>query len=260
MIENGLLGKVVKIDCKSLIGFLYPNFPYVGHPYFLHNLEGYIYAGSAYLTREEKNIEIYRSTHTKKELESIGTPFISLCSVDGSNDIDLSNRENMLDLVYSKWALDYRSCLDIGTVQVLLGMDEHDFYDFIKIRWLYQDECSAEASKIYYTSEAVHKMLAKPVSEVFCGAMSSIGDSELKYLEVSITNLLIDSITGNYSNYKTDEWNSMKRDFGAIVKGIEKDLALVLAKYRNMSHDKRIKIPWLLTRISELLKRGEKQC
>jgi len=252
MIENGLLGKVVKTNNYHFIGFLYPNFPFVGH--FLINYEsapGIIYSGKEHLIGDER--KYITSFLSKEKLQNTGYTFISIYSADGKYDIDLTDRETMLDLVYSKWGFDYKQYLDIDMLAVLLERDEQDFYDFLKFRWLSKKRCANSKNIGLYTSKHISKLLNKPIESVYAEILSLEKDKSLEDYELSLTIFIMKSMAGKYSDEK-DDYNAMLKTFDYGTRGKENELAVILSKYRNMSHNKRIKLIWLITELQKLIK------
>jgi len=256
MIENGLLGKVVKTDNYHFIGFLYPNFPFVGH-LLLFNKEdkqGIIYSGKEHLYQEDRdNFDLFKRTYTKEYLNQTGIPFVSTYSADEKYDIDLTNRETVLDLVYSKWGLDYTQYLDSEMTAVLFDMDEQDFLDFVKFRWLSSNRCSNTQDIGLYNNEAIHKLLNKTVEQVYAEVLAIDSDVTLGALELSIANFMLNAISRNYNPNNKSDYDVTLKNFSESTEGKERELAVILSKYRKMSHNKRIKLIWLITELQKLI-------
>lgn len=67
----------------------------------------------------------------KQEIGKLTDDFISLVGVP---DIDLQDKNNLLELVQSKWG--NKSKLKQSQIKILESLSEDDFYDFIKIYWV----------------------------------------------------------------------------------------------------------------------------
>ena len=258
MIDNGLLGKVVKTDNYHFIGFLYPNFPFVSHLWFSKaDIPGIIYTGGEHLKSKEK--ELVTLFHSKEYLNKTGLQFISTHFTDDKYDIDLTKRETVLDLVYSNWELDYTQYLDFEIRLKLHDMDKQDFLDFVKVRWLFRDHCIDSKGVGLYNSEKVYKLLNKSVEKVYAEVLAIESNVDLTDLEESLANLILKAKTArNYNPNKTDDYNVTLKSFDNSTKGKEKELTIILSKYRNMSHNKKIKLIWLITELKKQIETGEK--
>jgi hypothetical protein len=191
--------------------------------------------------------------YAKESLEETGVPFISTYSDNGQWDIDLTNRMNVIDLVYSKWGLDYKQYLNTDMLQVLLDMEEQDFYNFVKYRWVSQEKCADCENTELYNSESLYRLLYNSTEEIYAQVLSVKNDKTLEHFECALINILFDSKTRGYNQNKTDNFHVVRKFVDKETQGKENDLSLILAKYRNMTHDKRIKMVWLIIQIKNLL-------
>ena len=261
MIDNGLLGKVVKTDNYHFIGFLYPNFPFVGHlsHFNTENIPGIIYTGSEHLVREAKTL--VTKFLSKEDLSKTGIKkFISTYSADGKYDIDLTDiksRVTLLDLVYSKHKLDYTQYLDDDMLKYLLNKDEQTFYDFLKLCWLFEEQCTNTENMGLYSSKAIFKLLNKSIKEIYTKILSIESDTALDSLELAFAHFITDAKMRNYIPNKSDEKNAMLKTFDNSTRGKENEIVLIFSKYRNMSHNKKIKLIWLFTEFKKQIKTEE---
>jgi hypothetical protein len=264
MIDGGLIGKVIKTDDDHLIGFLYPNFPFVDSLVLLNykNKPGIIYAGIKYLNSVEDKMlkalhaqgQVSTCLYSKEYLKETGMVFISTYSPDGKYDLDLTDRTVVLDLVYSKWGLNYAQYLDINSLEVLLEMDAHDFYDFVKPRWL-SSKCCANSDNIgVFNSKAIYKLMHEPIEKAYATVLSIINKMDVRALEHSLVNFIRNAKARNYREEKQDDYNVMLKTFDYNTIGKEKEIAVILSKYRNMNHDMKIKLLWLIKQLKDLKK------
>jgi hypothetical protein len=248
VITGGLIGKVVKTDNVHFIGFMYPDFPILSYLYSIgRNIPGVIYVGKERLNPLEKSL--ITKAHSKKDLQEMGIPFISTYSTDEKYDIDLTTRTTIIDLVYSKWGMDYTKILDIDVIRSLLMMDEWDYYDFLKLRWL-SKECCSDLENTGLIK--IHSLLNSSLNEIYATVLS-MKDHTVATMELSLTNFIMTVITQDYYPDWNDERNSMMNVFDRKSIGRDNELAVLFAKYRSMNHDKKIKLLWLITQLKYFL-------
>ena len=264
MIDDGLIGKIVKTDNEQFIGFLYPNFPFVKSIVLLNykNSPGIIYTGIkrfSYLDKKMLESMFYVGQKTtflysKERLKETGFTFITTYSPDGKYDVDLTDRIVILDLIYSKWELDYTQYLDINMIEVLLDMDELDFYDFVKFRWFSRKLCANNDNISVYSSKAIYKLLNGPIEKAYSTILSIKNKSGVSALELSLANFIRNAKARNYRAEKKDEYDATLKNFDVSTLGQEKEIAVILSQYRNMNHDKKIKLLWLIKQLKKLIK------
>ena len=251
MIVNGLLGKIVKTDDYHFIGFLYPNFPFISHLLFnMEDIPGFIYTGGEHLAKGEKAFITMLSK--KEDLSRNEKPFISTYSAYG-HDIDLTGsngRKIVLDLVYSHWGLDYSQYLDDDDLKELLRMEEQEFYKFVKFRWLSKKQCINNKDLGFYSGKDIAKLLNKPIEGIYAKVLYE-SDTSLDSLERALADFIRDAKVQNYSPNKSDEKNTMLKKLDHSINGKKKEFTIILSKYRNMNHHKKIKLMWLFTELKK---------
>jgi hypothetical protein len=267
MIDGGLIGKVVKTDNTSFIGFLYPDFPFADTVMLVSYRckPGIIYTGFAHLNDLDRGlVKNLRSVgkeatllYSKEYLVETGIEFISTYSHDGKYDIDLTDRTVILDVVYSKWGLDYRRFLDMNMLGVLLEMEEQDFLNFAKLCWLSSEWGTDTDSVGIFSSKAVCSLINKSMEKVYATVLSINSESSVSALELSIANFIRNAKAHNYREEKKDEYNVALKTFDRNSHGKERNIAIALSKYRNMNHDKKIKLLWLIKQLKEMIKEIE---
>ena len=268
MIKGGLIGKVVKTSNVHFIGFLYPEFPYADTTmlFYYRNKPGIIYTGKYSLNYKEKDIvnslcDAGRKDvllYSKEYLEDTGIDFISTYAPDGKYDLDLSDRTVLLDLIYSKWNLDYSQYLDMNMLEVLLEMDLHDFYNFLKIRWYSSKSCINNDNHGIYSSKAIHKLLNESIEKVYAAILSISTETAVSDLELSIANFIRSAKARNYREDEEAGYDSTLKTFDINTRGREKEIAVALSKYRSMSHNKKLKLIWLIQQLKLFIKENDK--
>jgi hypothetical protein len=251
MIDNGLLGKVVKTDNVHFIGFLYPDFPCVGYLAFGADIPGIIYTGREHLSGNEKTG--VTMLYSKDDLVKMGLTFISICALDGKYDIDLTKTETVLDLVYSKWGLDYTEYLGVDVRATLMEIDKQDFLDFVKPRWWCREYCTENNLINLYTAKNTYNLLNSPIDLVYDKVLSADNNVVLDTLELSIINLIASAKTKAYNLNKTDGYNVTLKGLDISTKGREKELGVTLSKYRKMEHSKKFKLLWLVKELKKYM-------
>ena len=271
MIEGGLIGKVVKTDNVHFIGFLEQRFPYADTTmlFIYSDKPGIIYTGRYSLNKKEKGIVDSLSNdgqnnvllYSKKQLEDTGIDFISTYAPDGKFDIDLSDRRVLLDLIFSKWDLDYSQHLDMSILEVLLEMDLQDFYNFLKIRWYSRTSCVNIDNHGIYSSKAIYKLLNEPIERTYAAILSISTEAAVSGLELSIASFIRNAKAHNYreSDDEEDEgYDATLKNFDINSSDREKELTVTLSKYRNMTHNKKLKLIWLIQQLKTFIKETEK--
>lgn len=227
-----LIGKTVKIRDASILCCLYPGFE---EREFFSSIadkgKRIIYIGEVI-----DDLKMHLRRTTEEFINTVGEP-----------DIDLDDRNNMAQLVYSKWGMDFINDEEPETVDFLLKMDENSFFTFMKRLWFIGPSIIKYPVGVPTVQELVTSLWGSERELVEKFYKMSIGQN-LVYLEGNVIGF-IHSAYSTESNYKST--NSKK--FSATFN--EEYIAEVLAHYRKMSRGRKVKLLWLLTELQSYLQR-----
>ena len=191
-----------KVDNTGLVSFMYPDFIIRDELFFNHN-DNVIYMGKY-------------STPLRKEIESGTKNFIAI-SNSGMYDIDFTNRDTMIRVLYSKWdkqpSSEFRKVLD--------SMSPTDFIDFFKKFWVLG---SHKHENIKVTMFSLYKLFGKQnhdilkvyyqLREVYSSGM--IFSSTLNFIEKALNPEMVSSQSGGYVKLL----ESFNREFGDSIRPI----------------------------------------
>lgn len=195
MAENiepiSLINKIVKvvdkqanIDNTGIVSFMYPDF-IVKDDIFFDYENSIIYIG-----RYNYNL--------KKELEHGTKQFIALCDT-GVQDIDFTDRETNIKVLYSKW----NKKISDNTKEVLMNLNQKDFWDYFKKFWILGTSTLDESSLPIYKLHSLLGGQRFDILKMYFELRESYSDSTifssvLSYIEKAMNPDKISSQNGLY--------------------------------------------------------------
>ena len=204
--EYSLINKIVRTydersgdDVSGIVPFMYPDF-IVKDEIFFDYENKIIYTG-AY------------SSSLKQELEHGTKEFIAI-SNKGMSDIDLSDRDTAISVLYNKWS---RKISD-NTREVLNSMSNKEFWNYFKKYWVVGKSQIDDKSKTLYS---LYQVLGKQRSDILktyfelreVYSDSTIFSSVLSFIEKALNPDTVSSQNGYYLKLLND----FRSNFGAVA-------------------------------------------
>ncbi len=238
MIENRLVGLYVNIGDKEhanalgLVQFFYPDYKVMQ--------QGDIYPNSAKLIHVEgisdKNALNWLINSDRKVIYATKTHKF---------DFDFSDNLEVLKFVYAKWDIEAEYLYSEDELENIRRMELFDFYNFIKPRWISKDICLCDdlTNKV-----KIHSVIGQDFNEIlrFCDYITSENANRLEMEFVQFIE------TARIKNIKKSKaYSRYYALFRRFNNEFDNDyIALALAKYREMTNNKRFKLIWLLSQFS----------
>ena len=155
---------------------------------------------------------------------------------------DLTDRNQVLKLVFSKWGIDPEYIL-ADDFESINRMGLMDFYNFIKPRWISKNLCVDDE---VIARANVHGIIGKGFNEILRFA-DSITDENAPILEIGILKFIETARIKSQTKSKAySKYNKLYRAFNSAYSDNDY-IALTLAKYREMANNYRFKLIWLLS-------------
>jgi hypothetical protein len=214
----GLIGKTVSTSNISLIEYLYPNYQ-VKESLFFDKDSDVIYVG-----KMRKDLLEYLREGTSTFINTVG-----VC------DVDLDNRESMLNLVYEKHGKEISEKIK----EVIMSLNDKDFVNYVKSYWVlgkstYENNTEVTIYDLYknmvsfnQSVKVFHKLRETYPNEVLLSSIESFIERLVNIKDISVS-----------ARYTT-----LLNDF-LMSRG--KDLYRVLLKYYQMKENKDFKALWLI--------------
>lgn len=216
--DGTLIGKTVKIKNVALLEFMYPDF-IVKDKLFFDNDNKIIYTGKL-----RNNLKDYLKKNTKEFINTVG-PY----------DIDLDDREILLEFVYSKYGKEPKESVK----EVLLNASDEDFYSYIKSYWIIG---KSKLDKIDVTIFDLYKNITKPKNEILKILFKLFQHYNPIMIESSIITFIEKAI--NYSEINASGYYlKILKEFHDKNKN---KLKSILLKYNAMDDDIKMKLMWLI--------------
>ena len=218
------------IDNSGIIPFMYPSFKMREEIFFDHGND-VIYTG-----KYHQNI--------RKELENGTKSFIAMCSY-GMYDVDFTNRDTIIKVLYSKW--DKTPSED--TKNMLDNMSNNDFWDFFKKFWVTGRSKFDKGGKSLLD---LHKVLGKQRYEILKIYLelkevypdSVIFSSVLGFLEKALNPEMVSSKSGIYMN--------LLKEFGeSYSSGLVSIIQKAYMLKGSTKSDKEYRTLWLLMQLGK---------
>ena len=204
--DYSLIGKIVRTynestgeDVSGIVPFMYPDF---------------LVKDDIFFDYENKIIYTGEYTSTLKEDLTHGTlEFIAL-SNKGMTDIDLSERDTAISVLYDKWG---RKVSDT-TREALNSMSEKEFWGYFKKYWVVGKSKIDDKSKSLYS---LYQVLGKQRNDILKSYFelrevysdSTIFSSVLSFIEKSLNPESVSSQNGYYLKLLND----FRTNFGSVA-------------------------------------------
>lgn len=230
-LENKLVRTVSEgVDCTGLLPFMFPNYEQKDRIFY-----------------DKDNLILYTGKYSsgiRKELEEGTKGFVAICNV-GMYDYDITDRETLLHVVYSKWDREPKE----NVYKFVENLSDDDFYDFIKKFWIL-GKSKVEFSKRFIFN--LYKTLGKQrydilkcyfdLREEFKDSM--IFSSVLSFIDKSLD---IDSISSSNGNYLTMLEN-FRKEYGKTIVNIISSAYTIECKN---SMDREYRTLWVLMQLGK---------
>lgn len=202
-LENKLVRTISEgVDCTGLLPFMFPNYCQREEIFF-----------------DKDNFVLYVGKYKsglRKELEEGTKGFVAVCN-SGMFDVDITDRETLLSIVYGKWGKSPSE----SVLKLSDGLTDFDFYSFVKTFWV------SGKSKIDSSKRSIfnlYKTLGKQrydilkcyfdLREDFSDSM--IFSSLLSFIEKSLNPDTVASQNGTYLMLL----ENFRKDFGQNIVNI----------------------------------------
>ncbi len=215
-----LVGKTVRIHDVGLLEFFYPNY-IKKEAVLLDSDKDIIYVG-----KMRPNLRNYLILNCKSFINTVGVP-----------DIDLEEKESLLNFVYDKFGKIPKKSL----VDIICGLQKEDFYHYIKSYWVLGKSKLEE--EMDFTIFNLFIAMTKSGMEAL-----KIYSYLLDYYEPPILNSSIETFLEKASDI--NEGNASSSSYTRILKDFNskhhKTFKILLKKYYEIRGSKQNKIMWLL--------------
>ena len=230
-LENSLVRTVSEgVDCTGLLPFFFPN--YEQKDSIFYDKDNYVLYTGKY------------SSGLKKMLSDGTKGFVAVCNI-GMFDYDITDRDTVLRVVYSKWDKEPRE----SVYRFMESLSDEDFYDFIKKFWI------TGKSKVDLSNKSVfslYKTLGKQRHDILKCYFdlredytdNMIFSSILSFIEKSLNPDIVSSTNGTYLSLL----DNFRKEYGKNIVNIISTAFTM--KCRNAS-DREYRTLWVLMQLGK---------
>lgn len=235
MEQVSIINKIVKaasipdgIDNTSIISYMYPNFVQRSEIFYDKDND-VLYQGKGY-------------PGLKQELQNGTRSFIAVVT-SGLYDIDFTNREVIIKVLYTKWSKEPNE----DTLKLLNDMTEHDFWNFFKRFWILGSS-KLEKSDVYMTELFKHFGKQRhDIMRTYFKLRETYDDSVifsavLGFLEKAMTPSKYEHLKGSYQRL-LQEFN---KAYGDKIRSIVQQVYLISV---STPSDREYRTIWMLSNL-----------